>query len=253
FVWSPHATPPTTAFSRTTRPTAANQTGSQNNGNHSALVPVKPRGRKPKRIVHKQLDIPDICDRLTSSVACEEILYCEEVKNQAISEIDALYDEIRPAIEEHKRDSQDSVSTSLAEKWIEASCRKYKAEFDLYAAVLKNIASTPLRSKDDVAPRVQNGLKWVPPPLSSNRSPERENESTFAAGRSRIVELIFFILDALTCAHGFIITGSYFAERTSSVEAATQEEDLFMYPDVATEVCTVILSFPGRLLLLETT
>jgi hypothetical protein len=59
----------------------ANQTGPQNNSNHSALVPVKPapkrRGRKPKRVVHKQLDIPDICDRLTSSVACEEILYCE--------------------------------------------------------------------------------------------------------------------------------------------------------------------------------
>ncbi|KAL5650877.1 hypothetical protein ACJX0J_036335, partial [Zea mays] len=190
----PHATPLTTTSGRTTRPTAANQTGSQNNSNHSTLVPVKPtpkrRGRKPKRIVHKQLDIPDICDRLTSSVACEEILYCEEVKNQDVSEIDVLFDEIRPTVEEHKRDSQDSVSTSLAEKWIEASCRKYKAEFDLYAAILKNVASTPLRSKDDVAPRVQNGLKWVPPPLSSNRSPERENESTFAAGRRRIVEVV---------------------------------------------------------------
>lgn len=143
----------------------ANQTGPQNNSNHSTLVPVKPapkrRGRKPKRVVHKQLDIPDICDRLTSSVACEEILYCEEVKNHAVSEIDALYDEIRPAVEEHERDSQDSVSTSFAEKWIEASCRKYKAEFDLYAAVLKNVASTPLRSKDDVGPREQNGLKYL--------------------------------------------------------------------------------------------
>jgi hypothetical protein len=88
-------------------------------------------------------------------------LILQEVKNQAVSEIDALYDEIRPAVEEHERDSQDSVSTSLAEKWIEASCRKYKAEFDLYAAVLKNVASTPLRSKDDVAPRVQNGLKYL--------------------------------------------------------------------------------------------
>jgi hypothetical protein len=54
-----------------------NQTESQN----KALVPVKPipkrRGRKPKRVVRKQLDIPDICDQLVSSVACEEILYCE--------------------------------------------------------------------------------------------------------------------------------------------------------------------------------
>ena len=85
----------------------------------------------------------------------------QEVKNQAASEIDALYDEIRPAIEEHERDSQDSVSTSLAEKWIEASCCKYKADFDLYAAIIKNIASMPLRSKDDMAPREQNGLKYL--------------------------------------------------------------------------------------------
>jgi type IV secretory pathway VirB4 component len=88
-------------------------------------------------------------------------LILQEVKNQDVSEIDVLFDEIRPTVEEHKRDSQDSVSTSLAEKWIEASCRKYKAEFDLYAAILKNVASTPLRSKDDVAPRVQNGLKYL--------------------------------------------------------------------------------------------
>ncbi|KAK8461596.1 hypothetical protein SEVIR_1G062500v4 [Setaria viridis] len=31
--------------------------------------------------------------------------------------------------------------------------------------------------------------RWVPPPLSSNRSPEREKEYTFAAGRSRRVEV----------------------------------------------------------------
>lgn len=58
-----------------------NQTESQNNSNHSALLLVKSmpkrRGRKPKRVVVKQLDIPDICDRLASSVAREEILYCE--------------------------------------------------------------------------------------------------------------------------------------------------------------------------------
>ncbi|XP_062185244.1 histone-lysine N-methyltransferase ASHH1 isoform X2 [Phragmites australis] len=140
-----------------------NQTESQNN-NHSELVPVRssPKlpGRKAKRGPRKQLNITDICDRLASSVAREEILYCEEVKNQAASEIDALYDEIRPAIEEHERDSQDSVSTSLAEQWIEASCCKYKADFDLYAAIIKNLASTPLRSKD-VTPSEQNGLKYL--------------------------------------------------------------------------------------------
>nr|CAB3487044.1 unnamed protein product [Digitaria exilis] len=142
-----------------------NQTESQNSSNHLALVPVKSipkrRGRKPKRVLVKQMDIPDICNRLTSSVAREEILYCEEVKNHAASEIDALYDEIRPAIEEHERDSQDSVPTSLAEKWIEASCGKYKADFDLYAAIIKNIATIPLRSKNDMAPKEQNGLKYL--------------------------------------------------------------------------------------------
>lgn len=58
-----------------------NQTESQNSSNHLALVPVKSipkrRGRKPKRVLVKQMDIPDICNRLTSSVAREEILYCE--------------------------------------------------------------------------------------------------------------------------------------------------------------------------------
>ncbi|KAL6883594.1 hypothetical protein ACP4OV_011008 [Aristida adscensionis] len=136
------------------------QTESEKNSTHSELFPVKPSpkvpGRKPKRHPRKQMNIPDICDRLASSVAREEILYCEEVKKQATSEIDALYNEIRPAIEEHERDSQDSVSTSLAENWIEASCCKYKADFDLYAAIIKNLASTPLRSKEE-----QNGLKYL--------------------------------------------------------------------------------------------
>ncbi|TVU14514.1 hypothetical protein EJB05_37988 [Eragrostis curvula] len=142
-----------------------NHTESQNNSDHSQLVPVKllkVRGRKPKHGPRKQLlNIPDICDRLASSVAREEILYCEEMKNRAASEIAALYDEIRPAVEEHERDSQDSVSTSLAEKWIEASCCKYKADFDLYAAIIKNIASTPLRSKDNVSASEQNGMKYL--------------------------------------------------------------------------------------------
>jgi hypothetical protein len=60
-----------------------------------------------------------------------------------------LYDEIRPVVEEHERDNEDIVSTNFAEKWIEASCCKYKADFDLYAAIIKNIATTPLRSKED--------------------------------------------------------------------------------------------------------
>nr|CAH66406.1 OSIGBa0093L02.2 [Oryza sativa] len=133
--------------------------------NHTELVAVKRRptlrGGKAKRAMRKQLNVVGICDRLASEVAREEILYCEEMKNQAAAEIDSLYDEIRPAIEEHERDSQDSVATSLAEKWIEASCCKYKADFDLYASIIKNLASTPLRSKEDAAPKEQNGLMYL--------------------------------------------------------------------------------------------
>uniref|UniRef100_A0A0E0KQQ1 Ubiquitinyl hydrolase 1 n=1 Tax=Oryza punctata TaxID=4537 RepID=A0A0E0KQQ1_ORYPU len=130
--------------------------------NHTELVAVKRRpalrGGKAKRGMHKQLNVAGICDRFASEVAREEILYCEEMKNQAAAQIDGLYDEIRPAIEEHERDSQDSVATSLAEKWIEASCCKYKADFDLYASIIKNLASTPLRSKEDAASKDQNGV-----------------------------------------------------------------------------------------------
>jgi hypothetical protein len=48
----------------------------------------------------------------------------QEIKKNANAALDALYNEIRPAIEEHERHSQDSV----AEKWIEACCSKFKAE-----------------------------------------------------------------------------------------------------------------------------
>uniref|UniRef100_A0ACD5UYC0 Uncharacterized protein n=1 Tax=Avena sativa TaxID=4498 RepID=A0ACD5UYC0_AVESA len=142
-----------------------NQSSPQNNNRHTELVLMRPkpkfRGGKAKRGLRKQLNVADICDRLASAAAREEILYCEEVKKQAGAEIDVLYDEIRPAIEEHERDSQDNVSTSLAEQWIEASCSKYKAEFDLSAAIIKNMASTPLRAKEDVIPREQNGLLYL--------------------------------------------------------------------------------------------
>ncbi|KAG8082001.1 hypothetical protein GUJ93_ZPchr0014g47413 [Zizania palustris] len=142
------------------------QTSQDNDKNyHRELVVVKPkpqfRGRKNKRGLRKQLNVPGICDRLASAMAREEILYYEEMKNQSAAEIDALYDEIRPAIEEHEKDSQDNVSTSLAEKWIEASCCKYKADFDLYASIIKNLASTPLRSKEDAAPKEQNGVMYL--------------------------------------------------------------------------------------------
>lgn len=69
------------------------------------------------------------------------------MRNEATAELENLYNEIRPAIEEHERDSQDSVATSVAEKWIQASCLKLKSEFDLYSSVIKHMVLTPRRAE----------------------------------------------------------------------------------------------------------
>lgn len=79
------------------------------------------------------------------------------MKNEATVGLTSLYDEIRPAIEEHERDSQDSVATSVAEKWIQASCYKLKSEFDLYSCVIKNIACTPIKPQDAKNKPVEEG------------------------------------------------------------------------------------------------
>ncbi|XP_042433925.1 histone-lysine N-methyltransferase ASHH1-like isoform X3 [Zingiber officinale] len=115
-------------------------------------------GGKSKIGMRKQIDVKLICERLAISEAREEILACEETKKQATARLDSLYDKIRPAIEEHERDNQDSVSTSVAEKWIEASCCKLKAEFDFHYAICKNIVITP-RVCD--APQVDNTVDEV--------------------------------------------------------------------------------------------
>ena len=75
-----------------------------------------------------------------------------------------MYDEIRPVIEEHERDTQDSVPTSVAEKWIEASCNKLKVEFDLYSCIIKNITCTPRRAQNNMGPQgvaTENGIKLL--------------------------------------------------------------------------------------------
>jgi hypothetical protein len=62
-----------------------NQSSPQNNNHHTELVPVRPlpkfRGGKTKRGLRKQLNVADICDRLASAEAREEILYCEVKAN----------------------------------------------------------------------------------------------------------------------------------------------------------------------------
>ncbi|KAL0909795.1 hypothetical protein M5K25_020693 [Dendrobium thyrsiflorum] len=117
---------------------------------------------KSKNHVRRQVNVKFICERLASKEACDELVSCEELKNEATSQLDCLYDEIRPAIEERERDSQDSVSTSIAEKWIEASCNKLKTEFDLHSAIIKNIFSTPRRTWSPQAEGpLENGIKYL--------------------------------------------------------------------------------------------
>ncbi|WOL02330.1 histone-lysine N-methyltransferase ASHH1 isoform X1 [Canna indica] len=117
-------------------------------------------GGKSKFGVRKQVNVKLICERLAMAEARNEIIACEESKKQASAQLDSLYDEIRPFIEEHERDSQDSVSTSVAEKWIEASCCKLKADFDFFSAIIKNIATTP-RVQNHVARQADGAVNEV--------------------------------------------------------------------------------------------
>ncbi|XP_044475378.1 histone-lysine N-methyltransferase ASHH1-like [Mangifera indica] len=107
---------------------------------------------KSKNLAQKQVDAKHVAQLLASKEAQEEILRNEEMKREATSQLSSLYNEIRPAIEEHERDNQDSVATSVAEKWIEASCLKLKAEFDMYYSIIKNVACTPKRTIDHEKP-----------------------------------------------------------------------------------------------------
>src|SRR5262245_42807873 len=89
----------------------------------------------------------------------------QELKNEATSELNTLYDEIRPAIEEHERDSQDSVSTSVAEKWIQATCSKWKAEFDFHFSIVRNVLCPPKTTAEETKPLggedIQTEIKYL--------------------------------------------------------------------------------------------
>lgn len=69
---------------------------------------------------------------------CCIFIVFQEIKNQAATNLKSVYDEIRPAIEEHERDGQDNVPTSVGEKWVGAHCSKFKADFDFNFSVVKN-------------------------------------------------------------------------------------------------------------------
>ncbi|GAV80086.1 SET domain-containing protein [Cephalotus follicularis] len=94
---------------------------------------------KPKHLLTRQVDVKHVTQLLASKEAREEVFRNEEMRNDATSQLAFLYDEIRPAIEEHERDNQDCVATSVAEKWIEACCLKLRTEFDLYSSIIKNV------------------------------------------------------------------------------------------------------------------
>ncbi|CAN1268117.1 Histone-lysine N-methyltransferase ASHH1 [Linum perenne] len=118
-------------------------------------------GGKAKQLIEKQVDVKHVAELLSLKEAKQEVLIYEEMKNDATSQLANLYGEIRPAIEEHERDSQDSVATSVAEKWIEACCTKLKAEFDLYSSIIKNVASNPPKVQNQTQMEMDTDVKYL--------------------------------------------------------------------------------------------
>ncbi|XAR62255.1 Histone-lysine N-methyltransferase [Bertholletia excelsa] len=116
----------------------------------SASVPKKRSphipNKRSRQASEKQIDGKSIAKLFVSKEAQEEIIESEERKIQAASKLDSLYEEIRPAINEHERDSQDNVDIGVAQKWINASCAKMKAEFDFHFSIVKNVLCPPFHS-----------------------------------------------------------------------------------------------------------
>lgn len=102
--------------------------------NRSQHVP-KSRSKQASR---KQVNAKNVAKLFASKQAQQEIIRCEELRSEATKKLNDLYDEIRPSIEEHAKDSQDNVPTAVAEKWIEATCTQWKAELDLHFSIIKN-------------------------------------------------------------------------------------------------------------------
>ncbi|XP_076941330.1 histone-lysine N-methyltransferase ASHH1-like [Bidens hawaiensis] len=112
--------------------------------NGSGTVPAKRAAkrvpnRKQKLSGRKQVNGKRVAELFASKKVQDELMKCEEERNLATTKLDSVYDEIRPMIELRERDSLDSLPTSVAEKWMEASCSKLKADFDLYFTVVKNV------------------------------------------------------------------------------------------------------------------
>ncbi|XP_024991743.1 histone-lysine N-methyltransferase ASHH1 isoform X1 [Cynara cardunculus var. scolymus] len=123
-----------------------NAFGDFNNGSGTGSTkrPAKRSpNRKQKLSSRKQINGKRVAQLFASKKVQDELIKCEEVRSEATAKLDSVYDEIRPAIEERERDSLDSLPTSVAEKWIEASCSKLRADLDLYFTVVKNVVCPP--------------------------------------------------------------------------------------------------------------
>ncbi|KAH9307977.1 hypothetical protein KI387_035888, partial [Taxus chinensis] len=97
--------------------------------------------RKSKHLISKRVNADFISQILPSKEAREELLAAEETKIATALELNSFYDRIRPAIQDHGKDGQDSVPTSYAEEWIKVSCDDLKATFDLYFKTVKHLAN----------------------------------------------------------------------------------------------------------------
>ncbi|CAK9154172.1 unnamed protein product [Ilex paraguariensis] len=108
--------------------------------------------RRSKHLGRKQVNAKDVARLFASKEAREEVMEYEEIKNQATSNLNAVYDQIRPAIEEHERDSQDNVPIAEGEKWIKSECSKLKAEFNFHFSIVKNAVCPPQKANGETKP-----------------------------------------------------------------------------------------------------
>ncbi|KAL3507073.1 hypothetical protein ACH5RR_032455 [Cinchona calisaya] len=106
-------------------------------GSSSKKRPQHSPRQKKKSAGGKQFHPKNIADLFQSKEA-QEVRKYEEIKNQAAANLKSVYDEIRPAIEVHERDSQDNVPTSVGRQWVGAHCAKFRADFDFHFSVVKN-------------------------------------------------------------------------------------------------------------------
>lgn len=97
--------------------------------------------QKSKHFVNKRVSAEFINQILPSKEAREEVLEAEQAKSAATEELSSFYDKIRPVIQEHGKDGQDSVPTSLAEEWIKATCGQLKATFDAHYSIMKHTSN----------------------------------------------------------------------------------------------------------------